>query len=46
VQEHAQGQVEISAVNPLASIGSVENESLSAIGSEVTQKLQAVIDKL
>ncbi len=46
VQEHPQGQVEVSAVNPLASIGSIENESLSAIGGEVNEKLQAVIDRL
>lgn len=46
VQEHATGAVEIAAVNPLASIGAVNNEALDSVAREVSQKLQAAIDRL
>ena len=36
VQEHENGEVEVSAINPLASIGAVNNESLQSIAEEVT----------
>lgn len=44
VQEHPDGQVEVSAINPMASIGAVKNDKLEALASEVSGKLQRVID--
>lgn len=46
VQEHEGGVVEVSAINPLGSIGAVENEALRAVAGEVSEKLQAVVDRL
>jgi len=46
VQETTDGKVEISAVDPMASMMAVENEALGGIASEVRNKLQAVIDSL
>ena len=43
VQEHENGEVEVSAINPLASIGAVNNESLQSIAEEVPSKLKVVI---
>lgn len=43
VQQHDDGSVEISAVDPIASMQAIENPSLGAIAGEVRQKLQAVI---
>ncbi|HRK52841.1 MAG TPA: DUF302 domain-containing protein [Cyclobacteriaceae bacterium] len=46
VQEHDDGAVEVSAVDPIASMGAVENESLGVVAKEVQQKLQRVIENL
>ncbi len=46
VEEHEDGKVEVSAVDPVASMTSVPNESLLGIASEVQQKLKRVIDSL
>ena len=46
VQETGDGRVEVSAVNPLASMQAVENIELGALAEEVTEKLKRVIDKL
>jgi len=46
VQETADGKIEISAVDPVASMSAVENESLGGIAQEVRSKLKAVIDRL
>lgn len=46
VQEHENGEVEVSAINPLASIGAVNNESLQSIAAEVNSKLQKLIENL
>ena len=43
VQEHENGQVEVSAVDPIASMQSVKNEALGGIANEVQQKLRKVI---
>ena len=40
------GKVEISAVNPIASMMGVENESLGDVAGEVKDKLERVIDAL
>ena len=46
VQEHEGGGVEVSAINPLDSMGTVDNASLQSIAAEVTGKLNSVIDRL
>jgi uncharacterized protein (DUF302 family) len=44
VQEYSDGEVEVSAINPLTSIGAVKNEQLEALAAEVSTRLQKVID--
>jgi uncharacterized protein (DUF302 family) len=46
VQEKVQGKVEVSAVDPAASMLSVENDDLREIATEVRVKLQNVIAQL
>jgi len=46
VEEHENGEIEVSAVDPIASMGTVENESLGDLASEVQQKLIKVINSL
>lgn len=46
VQEKEDGNIEVSAVNPIASMQAVQNESLAGIADEIKQKLQTVIDAL
>ena len=46
IQEHENGGVEVSAVDPIASMMSVENDSLGDIATEVQSKLMKVINSL
>jgi uncharacterized protein (DUF302 family) len=46
VEENNDGRVEVSAVDPVASMMAVENESLGSIAEEVRSKLKKVIDQL
>ncbi|MDP4200883.1 MAG: DUF302 domain-containing protein [Bacteroidota bacterium] len=46
VQELAPGQVEVIAVDPIASMAAVQNEALMPIATEVREKLKRVIDRL
>ena len=46
VQDAGGGKVEVSAVNPLASMQAVENPELGTLAQEVTEKLQRVISSL
>jgi uncharacterized protein (DUF302 family) len=46
VHECENGEIEVSAVDPLASMQAVENESLGEIASEVRDKKKKVIDNL
>ena len=46
VEEHEDGQVEVSAVDPVASMQAVENDELHPIADEVRSRLQKVIDQL
>ncbi|RJQ78964.1 MAG: DUF302 domain-containing protein [Desulfobacteraceae bacterium] len=46
VQETQAGRVEVSAVDPLASMQAVQNPGLAEIAGEVRDKLQRVIDGL
>ena len=46
VQEHAEGHVEVSAVDPIASMQAIENPDLQDIATEVRARLKRVIDSL
>lgn len=46
VQERENGAVEVSAVDPVASMMAIQNEELSGIAGEVREKLKRVIDNL
>lgn len=46
VQERDGGRVEVSAVDPVASMMAIENASLAAVASQVRAKLQRVIANL
>lgn len=46
VQEHETGDVEVSAINPLESMGAVDNANLQTIAAEVSEKLKSVIARL
>ena len=46
MEEHENGDIEVSAVDPIASMISVKNESLGGIATEVRQKLIRVIENL
>lgn len=46
VQEHDDGSVEVSAVDPIASMQAVQNERLGVVATEVQTKLKKVIDSV
>jgi len=46
VQELDSGDIEVAAVNPMASMQAVENDALKGIAEEITLKLKAVIEGL
>jgi uncharacterized protein (DUF302 family) len=46
VQEHAEGKVEVAAVDPVASMQVIENPKLGEIAVRVQAKLQKVIENL
>ena len=46
VQEREVGTIEISGVDPMASMMSVQNESLGAVAGEVREKLQRVVESI
>ena len=46
VQDIGDGKVEVSAVDPMASMSAVENPDLGEIANEVQAKLKKVIDSL
>ena len=46
VQERTAGQVEVSAVDPSASMQSIENKELHDIATEVRARLQKVIEQV
>ena len=46
VQEIEKGDIEVAAVNPMASMQAVENDKLKKIANEITTKLEHVIEKL
>lgn len=46
VQEISEKQIEIAAVNPIASMQAIRNENLNGIAKEITAKLEKVISNL
>ena len=46
VQQHAGGGVEVSAVDPVASMQAIENPGLAEVANEVRAKLKRVVDIL
>ncbi len=46
VEEHENGNVEVSAVDPVASMMSIENEDLGCIANEIRAKMERVIKSL
>ena len=46
VQEISDGQVEVTAIDPLASMQAVENPALKEIAADISNKLKIVIDRV
>jgi uncharacterized protein (DUF302 family) len=46
VQEVAPGEIEVAAVDPLASMQGVENEALLPVAQTVRAKMRAVVDRV
>ncbi len=46
VEEHENGEVEVSAVDPIAMMSAVNNENLAGLATEVQRKLRNVIERL
>jgi uncharacterized protein (DUF302 family) len=46
VQEKVEGQVEVSVVDPAASMKAIENDKLHGIATEIRDKLKKVIEQL
>ena len=46
VQEHEDGKVEVSAINPMQSIGVIGNPELEAMATQVSEKLKAALDRM
>ncbi|MFQ5447106.1 MAG: DUF302 domain-containing protein [Saprospiraceae bacterium] len=46
VQDKGNGQVEVAAVDPMASMQAVENETLAEVAETVRQKLKTVVEGL
>ena len=46
VQEHEDGKIEVSAIDPIASMMAIKNDSLGYVASSVSGKLRRVIENL
>jgi len=46
VQELESGEIEVAAVNPMASMQAIKNDDLKGIAEEITKKLKTVINRL
>lgn len=46
VQEREEGRVEVSAVDPIASMSAIQNPELEGIAAEVASRLQRMIESL
>lgn len=46
LRDAGNGQIEVAAVDPVASMSAIENADLGTVASEVSAKLKAVIDSI
>ena len=46
VQEHADGRIEVSAIDPMASMMAIENDKLGTLANEIREKLRRVIENM
>jgi uncharacterized protein (DUF302 family) len=46
VQQHADGAVEVSAVDPIASMQAIDNPALAEVAKEVQARLKRVVEGL
>lgn len=46
LQEHENGDVEVTAINPMETMAAVNNPNLNPLAEEVSQKLKAAINNL
>lgn len=46
LQEHVKGKIEVSVIDPIASMQSIENPDLMDVAEQVQAKLKSVIDNL
>lgn len=46
LQEHDNGDVEVTAINPMETMAAVNNPNLSSLAEEVSQKLKSAIDNI
>jgi uncharacterized protein (DUF302 family) len=46
IQQHENGEIEVSAVSPVASMMSIENQDLGKLMTEVETKLKSIIENL
>lgn len=46
VQERTPGEIEVSAVDPIASMQAIENQELGGLATEIREKLKNVIEAL
>jgi uncharacterized protein (DUF302 family) len=46
VQEHEDGKIEVSAIDPIASMMAIKNDSLGDVANSVSGKLRRVIENL
>ena len=46
VQEHENGEIEVSVVDPVASMSAVKNNNLAGLAKEVQEKLERVVEGL
>lgn len=46
VQEHVDGRVEVSAIDPMASMMAIKNDKLGTLANEIREKLRSVIENI
>lgn len=46
IQEHADGKIEVAAIDPVASMQAIHNESLGEIAMKVQAKLKQVVENI
>lgn len=46
IQEHADGSIEVSAVDPVSSMKAIKNDKLGSLAIEIREKLQRVIENI